>query len=212
MEQVNSSDGVIMEALRSGERWRFQEGWVAWQTRDAQIVRDVARRYKYRDEDDVIQEVFIRIVPQVARPDFHWRQGSLRGYVWTVSRNILLRDSQRRKKGREESLHKWEEDGMSLDTLPWLRAPESEEPEAQIVRGDLETQMAAAIAARLAPLPPHKRYLLQGIYWEERPHQEIAVLLGRTTTSIGVAHHRLKHTLACDEVIQALWEMLVAMA
>lgn len=125
------------------------------------------------DVDDLVQEVFIRLVHR-STPD---RIGHLEGYVFQTAANII-RDRARRQAARRYAEHESLEDA---DLPPDQRSPERVLHDRQ--------QLERAIAA-LQELAPRTRQVFVLRRHENMAHGEIARHLGMTVH--GVRFHLLR--------------------
>jgi RNA polymerase sigma-70 factor (ECF subfamily) len=127
--------------------------------------------------EDVVQEAFVRLMRQRPVPD------NVVGWLYHVVRNLAI--SAARKSGRRAR----HEAAAATGRQPWF------EPAA-----DDALDAAGAVAA-LASLPVEEREVIVLRLWSELSFQEIAELIGVSTST---AHRRYEHGL---RALQENWSL-----
>lgn len=127
------------------------------------------------DAEDIVQEAFVRFVPEAAQSPLR-----LRAYLYRIVRNLAF-DSRRRRQ--------LEARGHPDDT-PWWGLPQGHEtPEAKALLCDRIRQVEAI----LATMPPQKRLALEMHRFGGYRIEEIARHIGVSTSS---AHRLVQSGLA----------------
>jgi RNA polymerase sigma-70 factor, ECF subfamily len=132
------------------------------------ILRFVKNR---EDAKDLTQEAFIRAYR--SRDSFRGESGI---YTWLYKIAINLAINYK-KRGRLSSF-------SSLDDLPELSG--MDDPSDNILNTELSKQIDDAIAT----LPPRQKAVFILHYYEEKPHAEIANLLGITEGAVKAHFHQ----------------------
>ncbi|NJP14541.1 sigma-70 family RNA polymerase sigma factor [Streptomyces thermoviolaceus subsp. thermoviolaceus] len=117
--------------------------------------------------EDIVQETFVRALPHVER--LHATRGSVRGWLLTVTRNLVI-DRQRRAAVRRES--------VSMDFA---------EP---VVRDHVDEVLAAMDSVRLLrALSAEHREVLVHTYMRDQTLEQTAKLLGVPTGTVKSRQH-----------------------
>lgn len=142
--------------------------------------------YLVRDSDvaeDVVQEALLKAFLRIRRYD---PKRSFSTWVYKIVTNCALDYLRKRK-------------DTSLDDLEEVPA---EEVNHLIEQEDasLRKEQIVKLKQALAALPPHYLAVVNLYYWEEKPYDEIAVIMHKPLGTIKVWLHRAKRQLkeACD--------------
>jgi len=163
----------LLEAIRSGERAALHRLY----DRYSGYAMAVGLRYiPERDEvRDVIQDSFVRILTSIGQFSYHG-EGSLKSWVGRIVSNRAvdyLREHQR---------------FMTVSTIPDEPEP-PDEPDIGGVPPDVLTEM-------IGRLPTNYRTVLNLYVCEQRPHREIAQLLGIKESTSSSLFFRARKMLA----------------
>lgn len=152
---------------------RRYETYVAYR---AELVRYATPILGSRDDaEDVVQEAFVRFVPEAAESPLR-----LKAYLYRIVRNLAFDTRRRRQLERR---------GHPDDT-PWWGLPQGHEtPEEQTVLGDYVRQVEAI----LATMPAQKRTALEMHRFGGYRIEEIARHIGVSTSN---AHRLIQSGLA----------------
>jgi len=130
--------------------------------------------------EDVVQEVFLRVVQSRARYEPSAR---LSTWLYRIAFNLCAHERERLRP--QHSLDA-EPDGASLRTRPDTREPEHELERADAVH---------AVRAAIARLPEAQRMALLLARYEELSHAEIAHVLGSSEKAVKSLVHRARERL-----------------
>ena len=163
----------LLEAIRSGERAALRRLY----DRYSGFAMAIGLRYvPERDEVcDVIQDSFVKILTTIGQFDYRG-EGSLKSWVRRIVSNRAV-DYLREK-------HRF----MTVGVIP--EEPD-EEPEQDI--RDIPPEVLTELIGRL---PPNYRTVLNLFAIEQRPHREIAQLLGIKESTSSSLYFRAKKMLA----------------
>jgi RNA polymerase sigma-70 factor (ECF subfamily) len=125
------------------------------------------------DAEDITAETFVRVWTSGERI----RMGTVKGYLFTIARNLFLHGV------RKRSRH------VELD--PQLRDPAAGPHEIVEQRARL-----AFVLAQLQALPEADRAALLMRAFEDLPYEEIALILGLSVSAVKVKVHRARLRLA----------------
>ncbi|MBN1444345.1 MAG: sigma-70 family RNA polymerase sigma factor [Planctomycetes bacterium] len=136
------------------------------------------RRYDSSSAQDLVQEVFLRLVreaPHLGEIE------NLSAWLYRVARNLLIDASRKEKRmqQREETVAARE------DQAPAPSAVERQE-------------MADLVTEKLLGLPPRQRDVLILKVQEEKSYREISEITGLTTSNVGYLIHQGLKTLAAN--------------
>jgi RNA polymerase sigma-70 factor (ECF subfamily) len=172
MTLSEETDEQLMSRYVSGENEAFQEIF----RRHAPALLGMMRRHVRGSEEanDLVQQTFLHL--HRARNDF--RQGALlKPWLFTIGMNCL-REQFRRKTRKKES-------------------PLEEEIEAKLVAEyeTLEDRQEAKlrqerVRAALLVLPDNQREVIEMHWFQGRPFEEIAKMLGASLSAVKVRAHR----------------------
>ncbi|WP_391088186.1 sigma-70 family RNA polymerase sigma factor [Vibrio sp. NH-UV-68] len=123
---------------------------------------------------------------------FDGSKSSLSTWIYTIARNLCF-DTLRKQKGREMHIHSediWPNDYCPPDMVEHY-SPETEMLKQQIVR-------------YLDLLPDAQRKVVQAVYLEELPHQQVAdmfdIPLGTVKSRLRLAVEKLRNTIEVDKL------------
>ncbi|MGH7555443.1 MAG: RNA polymerase sigma factor [Longimicrobiales bacterium] len=122
--------------------------------------------------EDVIQECFLALIEGAC---FDAEQGSLRGYLFGITRNLALQ--RLRIAGRESE--ELEDAEAALDPLEEL----------------ISSERSEVVARAVAALPPLQREAVILFEYEEMSLEEIARVAGTETGAVKARLHRARETL-----------------
>lgn len=125
------------------------------------------------DAEDITAEAFVRAF---ASPE-PIRMGTVKGYLFTIARNLFLQSLRQRKRDVELD-----------DALPDSKPPPG-------TRAESDSELAAVLAA-LQRLPEIDRAALSMRAVDEMPYDEIAQALGLSLSAVKVRIHRARLALA----------------
>lgn len=157
---------------------------------EAPLLRYAARLLK--DEEharDVVQETFIRLV-------YHQRTGKLAGvgnlgaWLYRVARNLCLDRLRMVKRRLEVSLDELPEDGPDLHER--IAADDRDRPDRIIAKREEMEQ----VRRQLMALDPRSREIVLLKVEQGRSYQEIAKIMGLTTSNVGFILHQTMKKLA----------------
>ena len=166
----------LLEAIRGGERAALRRLY----DRYAGYAMAVALRYvPDRDEvRDVMQDSFVRILTGIGQ--FSYRgEGSLKSWVGRIVSNRSVDYLRRHQRF------------MTVGTIP-DEPDEPEEPDEPDIGG----VPPGALTEMIGRLPANYRTVLNLYVFEERPHREIAQLLGVKESTSSSLFFRAKKMLA----------------
>jgi RNA polymerase sigma-70 factor (ECF subfamily) len=178
---------TLVAALRAGEGWAFE---VVVRTYGGRLL-GVARRYARCDADaqDIVQSSYLNAFRAMSR-----FEGQSQLFTWLhriVVNTALMRIRSRRRKPEEsieELLPRFQEDGHHTEQFADWAAPADELLQREHTR--------ATVRAAIDRLPGQFRSVLLLRDIDEFSTQEVAEMLGATTTAIKVRLHRARQALA----------------
>lgn len=119
-------------------------------------------------------------------------KSSLSTWIYTIARNLCF-DTLRKQKGREAHIHSediWLNDYCPPDMVEHY-SPETELLKQQVVK-------------YLDLLPESQRRVVQAVYLEERPHQQVAdmfdIPLGTVKSRLRLAVEKLRNSIEADRL------------
>ncbi len=137
------------------------------------VVRQ--RSWRFRDPDNVTQEVTLRLL-QLVRAERFRGESAFRTFVHSIATHVCI-DTYR----REKRLAARESDGDDLE-----RAPGEGNPEATLAERERERTLSFIYQQ----LSEECRKLWRWVYFERRPADEVGGLLGITANATRVRVHR----------------------
>jgi RNA polymerase sigma-70 factor (ECF subfamily) len=169
---ATDSDEALMAAYVAGEDAAFAILF----KRHAPVLIGMMRRHVRREEEanDLLQQTFLQL--HRARHDF--RPGSmLRPWLYTIAMNCIREHFRRLGRRKESELTPDVESTLTADD-PSLESLE----EARLARDRL--------LAALAQLPQNQREVIEMHWFQGRPFQEVAQILGASLSAVKVRAHR----------------------
>ena len=162
-----------MDAIHSGEREALRRLY----DRYSNFAMAIGMRYLPESDEvrDVLQDSFVKILTSIGQFDYHG-EGSLKAWVRRIVSNRAvdyLREHQR---------------FVTVGGIP-DETDEAEETDLEGVPPDVLTEM-------IGRLPANYRTVLNLFVFEQRPHREIAQLLGVKQSTSSSMYFRAKKMLA----------------
>jgi RNA polymerase sigma factor (sigma-70 family) len=146
------------------------------------------------DADDIVQDVFTRLVPALARFDLDHSKGRFRTWLWQVTQSSLA-DWGRRKVARAKAERQWAEMERTEGRLPGTPAaaadPASEKEDAEWVQMYRKRILDAALERVKETSQPSSWACFEGRVLKSRPAAEIAEELGATVNSVYINASRI---------------------
>lgn len=137
---------------------------------------------------EIVQEAMATVWQKSAL--FDGRKSSLSTWIYTIARNLCF-DTLRKQKGREAHIHSediWPNDYCPPDMVEHY-SPETELLKKQVVK-------------YLDLLPEPQRKVVQAVYLEELPHQQVAdmfdIPLGTVKSRLRLAVEKLRSSIEAD--------------
>ncbi len=169
---------AVLAAARLGADW----AWTALYRDLAPAVLRYLRARGVPDAEDVLGEVFVRVVRSIRT--FEGTEEELRAWVFTIARNTM-RDHFRKQSYRR---HGRIEDAADAGTLP----PDPETVE-DVAIGRME---AAGVLAMVDELSDDQREVVLLRLVAGLPIGEVAEIIGKTPGAVKALQHRALRTLA----------------
>ena len=175
-------DAAFVQRLQAGEEQAFRELLGRWQRPVLSFV------YRMTGDaaaaDDIAQEVFVRVFRKIG--EFRLRAGRATFSTWLfqIARNAALDQQRHRQRHPSESIEVLEETAGAI-------ASSAASPDAALLRTELGTEIAAAVAA----LPEDQRVALVLAEYQELPVAEIAAVMGCSEKSVESRLYRARQTL-----------------
>jgi len=139
------------------------------------LVSRWVRQWGERDSDDIVQEVFSRLL--TVMPTFEYREGgSFHAWLWTVSRNAFLQSRRRMQ-------------AVPLDAVAEPAAPA--EPDGEEEAGYREYLLGRAMVAVESDFEPTTWAAFRGFVLEGSPAAEVATGLGISANAVYLARARV---------------------
>jgi RNA polymerase sigma-70 factor (ECF subfamily) len=164
------NDSRLLEAARGGDERSFMTLY--------QRHRTPLFRFAWRltgsaaAAEDIVQECFLAVLDGAG---FEGAQGSLRAYLFGITRNLAFRRVRREERESEE--------------LP------EEESGITPLEGLLSAELSEAVAQAIAALPPLQREAVILFEYEELSLDEIAEATGVETGAVKARLHRAREAL-----------------
>lgn len=150
------------------------------------LCRTVANRYGAADGEDVVQDVFVKLLADPGR--YVQARGAFEPYLRMVTRGraVDVARTERAHRDRHETAYRR---NASSGVTP---------PEEAAVRN----VMAERLKRHLRALPAREREVIRLAFFEQRPYREVAAVLGipegTTKARIRSGLRRLRLALQCD--------------
>ena len=182
---MTPSDAILMQRIVARDQEAFAILFARYQ---AQVTENL--RWMMRDPvaaDDLTQEVFLRVWN---RADQWSGQGSFRGWLFRIARNLSLNQLRTQSRRREQPLEipsLYDEEDEEQPVPGWMIDRAALGPDVQLERAEQRRILQALIDA----LPEEKREIFQMVYEDEVALREVAE---RLAIPEGTVKSRLFHT------------------
>lgn len=182
---MTPSDAILMQRIVARDQEAFAILFARYQ---AQVTENL--RWITRDPvvaDDLTQEVFLRIWD---RADQWSGQGSFRGWLFRIARNLSLNQLRSQSRRREQPLEMpslYDEEDEEQPVPGWMIDQAALGPDVQLEHAEQRRILQALIDA----LPEEKREIFQMVYEDEVALREVAE---RLAIPEGTVKSRLFHT------------------
>ena len=181
---MTPSDAILMQRIVARDQEAFAILFARYQ---AQVTESL--RWVTRDSvavDDLTQEVFLRVWN---RADQWSGQGSFRGWLFQIARNLSLNQLRSQSRRREQPLEMpslCDEEDEERPVPGWMIDRAALGPDVQLERAEQRRILQALIDA----LPEEKREIFQMVYEDEMKLREVAE---RLAIPEGTVKSRLFH-------------------
>ena len=181
---LTPSDAILMQRIVARDQEAFAILFARYQ---AQVTESL--RWVVRDPvaaDDLTQEVFLRVWN---RADQWSGQGSFRGWLFRIARNLSLNQLRSQSRRREQPLEMpslYDEEDEEQPVPGWMIDRAALGPDVQLERAEQRRILQALIDA----LPEEKREIFQMVYEDEVTLREVAE---RLAIPEGTVKSRLFH-------------------
>ncbi|MEO6742726.1 MAG: sigma-70 family RNA polymerase sigma factor [Chthoniobacteraceae bacterium] len=184
MSDSHEADAAAMMRLRDGDDLALNELMARWQ----QPLANYLARLCGNEATalDLAQETFVRIYEARARYD---TRGKFATWLYTIAGNLA------------RNAHRWQQrhPTVSLDaptdtdggTVATHLPDGASQPDASAERGE----RAAAVRTAISELPEDQRAIVLMSEYEDRPHADIAAVLGCTAKAVETRLYRARQTL-----------------
>ena len=165
---LTPSDAILMQRIVARDQEAFAILFARYQ---AQVTESL--RWVVRDPvaaDDLTQEVFLRVWN---RADQWSGQGSFRGWLFRIARNLSLNQLRSQSRRREQPLEMpslYDEEDEEQPVPGWMIDRAALGPDVQLERAEQRRILQALIDA----LPEEKREIFQMVYEDEVTLREVA--------------------------------------
>ncbi len=165
---MTPSDAILMQRIVARDQEAFAILFARYQ---AQVTENL--RWIMRDPgaaDDLTQEVFLRVWN---RADQWSGQGSFRGWLFRIARNLSLNQLRSQSRRREQPLEMpslYDEEDEEQPVPGWMIDRAALGPDVQLERAEQRRILQALIDA----LPEEKREVFQMVYEDEVALREVA--------------------------------------
>lgn len=168
------TDSELVELYRQGDTRGFE---VLLGRYEKPLLR-FAARYDPSRAQDIVQEVFLRLVREPAKLD---GVENVSAWLYRVARNQAIDESRKETRmARREQL---------------AAVPEAGTAASSSFEVD---EMADLVATKLMGLPPRQRDVLILKIQESKTYREIGEVTGLSTSNVGYLIHQGLRTLACE--------------
>jgi RNA polymerase sigma-70 factor (ECF subfamily) len=181
---VSASDPSEEARLLQRVRDRTDAGaWAEFVEAYQPMIRAFVRRHGAATDDvpDIVQDVFVRLIPTLARFRFDPSRGRFRTWLWRVVGNIVV-NWNRKRNSRARTEAAWRERRSAHD-----RDNDSAEPEQPYLRPLLDQVLVEVHGTTL----PTTWACFEGRVLRDRPAVELAVELGVSQNSVYVNASRV---------------------
>jgi RNA polymerase sigma factor (sigma-70 family) len=166
---MERSDNDLLRRYQEGDITAFE----AILERHEKTLLRYAARYRPDLAQDIVQEVFLRLVREAGRLD---GVTNLSAWLYRVTRNLAIDEA--RKEQRMERRQR-------LAAVPEVQAPAALPAETK--------EVAEIVAAKLMELPHRQRDVLILKIQEAKSYREISEITGLSPSNVGyLIHHGLK--------------------
>ena len=181
---MTPSDAILMQRIVARDQEAFAILFARYQVQVTENLRWVTRDPVAAD--DLTQEVFLRVWN---RADQWSGQGSFRGWLFRIARNLSLNQLRSQSRRREQPLEMpslYDEEDEEQPVPGWMIDRAALGPDVQLERAEQRRILQALIDA----LPEEKREVFQMVYEDEVALREVAE---RLAIPEGTVKSRLFH-------------------
>jgi RNA polymerase sigma-70 factor (ECF subfamily) len=176
-----SLDAILMARAGQGDHVAFRE---LVERHQHAVVGTVAKMLGDPAEaEDIAQQVFLRLWKHAKR---YRPEAKFTTYLFTIARNLVFNETRRRSRRKEVSIEEREE-----TTHAHLPAPPQREPDAALLRGEMQEAIDQAIQS----LPEAQRMAVVLRRYEQMPYEDIARTLDLTVPAVKSLLFRARTTL-----------------
>ncbi len=165
---MTPSDAILMQRIVARDQEAFAILFARYQAQVTESLRWITRDPVAAD--DLTQEVFLRVWN---RADQWSGQGSFRGWLFRIARNLSLNQLRSQSRRREQPLEMpslYDEEDEEQPVPGWMIDRAALGPDVQLERAEQRRILQALIDA----LPEEKREVFQMVYEDEVALQEVA--------------------------------------
>ena len=184
MSDSHEADAAAMTRLRDGDDLALNELMARWQHPLANYLARFCGNEA--TAQDLAQDTFVRVYESRARYD---TRGKFATWLYTIAGNLARNSHRWQQRHPTVSLDApTDENGGTLAThLPDAAST----PAASAEQGE----RAAAVRAAISELPEDQRAIVLMSEYEDRPHADIAAVLGCTAKAVETRLYRARQTL-----------------
>ena len=166
------TDHELLERYRQGDVAAFEALLARY---EGPLLR-YAARYRSHMAQDLVQEVFLRLVREAPKLN---GVANLSAWLYRVAHNLAIDDA--RKEERMETRHQL------------AAAPEAQPPVTTTVE---RTEVAQVVNEKIQGLPSKQRAVLTLKLQEQKSYKEISAITGLTVSNVGYLIHQALKGLA----------------
>jgi RNA polymerase sigma-70 factor (ECF subfamily) len=182
--EADRADAAAMTRLRDGDDLALNELMARWQ----QPLANYLARFCGNEATalDLAQETFVRVYEARARYD---ARGKFATWLYTIAGNLA------------RNAHRWQQRHPTVS----LDAPTDEhggtlathlpDPKSAPDASAEQAERASAVRAAISELPEDQRAIVLMSEYEDRPHGDIAAVLGCTAKAVETRLYRARQTL-----------------
>ena len=181
---MTPSDAILMRRIVARDQEAFAILFARYQVQVTESLRWMTRDPGVAD--DLTQEVFLRIWN---RADQWSGQGSFRGWLFRIARNLALNQLRSKSRRREQPIEMpslYDEEEEERPVPGWMIDRAALGPDVQLER----TEQRRILQALIDALPEEKREVFQMVYEDEVTLREVAK---RLAIPEGTVKSRLFH-------------------